>query len=65
VHAELDVNITRGGVVILPVVPVGPPECEVARRVARGSLIFFQELLEVERLSDARPERSRPFVHYS
>ena len=48
VHAELDVNITRAGVVSLPVVPVGPPEDEVTRRVARASLIFFQELLELE-----------------
>jgi hypothetical protein len=47
VQAELDVNITRGGVVWLPVVPVGPGEWEVARRVARASLIFFQELLEL------------------
>lgn len=48
VHAELEVNISRAGVISLPVVPVGPPEEEVARRVARASLIFFQELLELE-----------------
>ncbi|HEX3976118.1 MAG TPA: hypothetical protein VHW96_07615 [Solirubrobacteraceae bacterium] len=48
VHAELEVNITRGGVVWLPVVAVGPTEREVARRIARASLIFFQELLELE-----------------
>jgi len=47
VLAELDVNITRGGVVWLPVVPIGPAEEAVARRVARASLIFFQELLEL------------------
>ena len=48
VHAELEVNITRGGVVWLPVVAVGPSEEEVARRIGRASLIFFQELLELE-----------------
>jgi len=47
VFAELDVNITRGGVVWLPVVPIGPAEEAVAQRVARASLIFFQELLEL------------------
>jgi hypothetical protein len=49
VHAELDVNITRSGVVWLPVVAVGPSEEDVARRIGRASLIFFQELLELER----------------
>ena len=48
VHAELDVNITRGGVVWLPVVAVGPSEQDVARRIGRASLIFFQELLELD-----------------
>jgi hypothetical protein len=48
VYAELDVNITRAGVVWLPVVAVGPPGQEVALRIARASLIFFQELLELE-----------------
>ena len=48
VRAELDVNISRGGVVSLPVVAVGPGEQAVARRIARASLIFFQELLELE-----------------
>ena len=48
VHAELDVNITRGGAVWLPVVAVGPSEREVARRIGRASLSFFQELLELE-----------------
>ena len=47
VHAELEVNISRGGVVSLPVVAVGPGEDAVARRIARASLIFFQELLEL------------------
>jgi hypothetical protein len=49
VHAELDVNISRGGVVWLPVVAVGPSERDVAHRIGRASLIFFQELLELER----------------
>jgi hypothetical protein len=48
VHAELDVNITRAGVVWLPVVPVGPREPEVVKRVGRASLVFFQELLELD-----------------
>jgi hypothetical protein len=48
VYAELDVNITRQGVVWLPVVAVGPSEEAVARRIGRASLIFFQELLELE-----------------
>jgi hypothetical protein len=32
----------------LPVVTAGPPEDEVRRRIARASLIFFQELLELD-----------------
>ena len=48
VHAELDVNITRGGVVWLPVVAVGPSEEDVARRIGLASLIFFQALLELD-----------------
>jgi hypothetical protein len=48
VHAELDVNITRAGVVWLPVVAVGPGEPEVVQRIGRASLILFQELLEME-----------------
>jgi hypothetical protein len=48
VHAELDVNVTRAGVVWLPVVAVGPSEEDVARRIGQASLIFFQELLELE-----------------
>jgi hypothetical protein len=48
VHAELDVNISRGGVVCLPIVPAGPSEQEVVARIGRASLIFFQELLELQ-----------------
>jgi hypothetical protein len=47
VHAEFAVNITRAGVVWLPVVPMGPGEPEVVRRIARASLTFYQELLEL------------------
>lgn len=49
VFAELDVNITRAGVVWLPVVAAGPSEPAVVARIGRASLIFFQELLELER----------------
>lgn len=48
VLAELDINISRAGVVCLPVVAEGPSEEEVARRIGRASLIFFQELLELD-----------------
>lgn len=49
VQSELNVNITRTGVVCLPVVPVGPSEPEVVERIGRASLAFFQELLELGR----------------
>jgi hypothetical protein len=48
VRAELDVNLTRQGVVWLPVVAAGPGEDAVIGRIARASLVFFQELLELE-----------------
>jgi hypothetical protein len=44
---ELVVNISRQGVVFLPVVPVGPPESEVIQRIARASLALYQELLDL------------------
>ncbi len=44
---ELNVNISRHGVVSLPVVRVGPPEAEVVRRIAEASRAFYQELLEL------------------
>lgn len=44
---ELDVNISRHGVISLPVVRAGPPEPEVARRIAAASRAFYQELLEL------------------
>jgi hypothetical protein len=48
VRAEVDVNISRAGVVWLPVVAAGPGEEVVARRIGQASLIFFEELLELE-----------------
>jgi hypothetical protein len=47
VLAEFDVNISASGVVSLPVVPAGPPEHEVVRRIGAASLALYQELLEV------------------
>ena len=44
---ELLVNVTRHGVVSLPVVQAGPPEPEVVQRIAEASLTFFEELLEL------------------
>lgn len=44
---EFDVNISPAGVVSLPVVPVGPAEDEVVRRIGAASLALYQELLEV------------------
>jgi hypothetical protein len=59
VYAELEVNITRGGVVWLPVVAAGPGEEAVARRIGRASLIFFEELLELESGAGRDRERAR------
>lgn len=44
---ELVVNISRAGVVSLPVVPIGPTEDRVIRRIGNASLAFYQELLEL------------------
>jgi hypothetical protein len=41
------VNVSRTGVVSLPVVRVGPPEAKIIRRIAQASLAFYQELLEL------------------
>ena len=43
----LVVNVSRQGAIFLPVVPVGPPEAEVIRRIAAASLAFYQELLDL------------------
>jgi hypothetical protein len=48
VLGELEVNITRHGVICLPVVPVGPGEDAIVNRIGRASLIFYQELLELQ-----------------
>ena len=45
--AELNVNISRQGVVSLPVVRVGPPEAEVVRRIGAAARAFYQDLLEL------------------
>jgi hypothetical protein len=42
------VNVTRSGVVCLPVVPVGPPEDVVVRRIGEASLALYQDLLELD-----------------
>ena len=44
---ELVVNVSRQGVVFLPVVRVGPPEAEVIRRISTASLALYQELLDL------------------
>jgi hypothetical protein len=52
VASELDVNVSRHGVVSLPVVRVGPGEDVIVRRIAKASLALYQELLELS--CDAR-----------
>ncbi len=52
VASELDVNVSRHGVVSLPVVQVGPGEHVIVRRIAEASLALYQELLELS--CDAR-----------
>ncbi len=52
VASELDVNVSRHGVVSLPVVRVGPDEDVIVRRIAEASLALYQELLELS--CDAR-----------
>ena len=47
VGRELDVNVTRAGVVCLPVVPAGPREDEIVGRIGEASLAFYQDLLEL------------------
>lgn len=47
VEHEFIVNFSRGGAISLPVVPVGPPEDAVVRRIAEASRAFYQELLEL------------------
>jgi hypothetical protein len=47
VGQELIVNFSRHGVISLPVVPVGPSEERVIRRIAEASRAFYQELLDL------------------
>jgi hypothetical protein len=53
VAQAVDVNISRDGVISLPVVRVGPGEQEIVRRIANASLCLYQELLELEELCDS------------
>jgi hypothetical protein len=46
---EFIVNVSRHGVVSLPVVRVGPPEADIVERIGRASLAFYQDLLDLSR----------------
>jgi hypothetical protein len=48
VERELDVNVSRHGVISLPVVPVGPSEQAIVQRIGRASQSFYQELLDLD-----------------
>jgi hypothetical protein len=48
VHKEFVVNISRHGVIWLPVMPGCLSEQEVVRRVAKASLALYQEILDLE-----------------
>jgi hypothetical protein len=45
----LVVNVTRRGVVTLPVVRVGPGEQAIVSRIAEASRSLYQDLLELRR----------------
>jgi hypothetical protein len=45
---ELVVNVSRAGVVSLPVVPAGPGFEAIVRRVGEASLALYQEILELD-----------------
>ncbi len=67
VSEQMVVNVSRSGIVSLPVVRVGPPEAEIVRRIAQASLALYQELLDleselpVERVEVlAQPQQPRP-----
>jgi hypothetical protein len=45
--ADFVVNVSRQGVISLPVVRVGPGEETIVRRVAEASLTLYQELLDL------------------
>jgi hypothetical protein len=48
VGKELAVNVSRGGVVSLPVVPAGPGLDAIVERVADASQTLYQELLDLD-----------------
>jgi hypothetical protein len=45
---ELNVNVSGMGAVWLPVVAAGPGERAIVARIARASLTFYEDLLELE-----------------
>lgn len=45
---DLDVNVSRGGVVSLPVVAEGPGYAAIVRRIAAASVALYEELLELD-----------------
>lgn len=47
IAAEFAVNVSRRGVLSLPVVRVGPGEDAIVARIAGASRAFYQELLEL------------------
>jgi len=48
VARELVVNVSRGGIVSLPVVPAGPGFDAIVARVGDASLTVYLELLDLE-----------------
>jgi hypothetical protein len=48
IDRELVVNVSRHGVVSLPVVAVGPGLEAIVQRIGDASLAFYQELLELQ-----------------
>jgi hypothetical protein len=48
IEDELVVNVSRQGVVSLPVVGCGPGEEQIVRRIGEASLALYQDLLELE-----------------
>ncbi len=45
---EADVNFNGRGVLSLPVVPAGPGLEAIVRRIGEASLMFYEELLELQ-----------------
>ena len=46
IAGEREVNVSRGGVVSLPVVGAGPGYDAIVRRIGEASLALYEELLE-------------------